>query len=125
MFAIEERKIKQGIMEFKHLNLEDRMRLVKNIGMDNKNIAFIDGNSMEVLNKLDVKNKIELFKVLIPNSNFIIEDNGTIVAKYVKPNSNWEYCDFWISHTNRRENTYYIEKCKSPGSNLCMQYIGC
>ena len=125
MFAIEERKIKQGIMEFKHLNLEDRMRLVKNIGMDNKNIAFIDGNSMNILNKLNQKNTIELFKILIPNSSFKIENNGKIIGTYNQNHTEWSMCDFWIGHYNKREVSYYADKCKTWGENLCMQYVPC
>lgn len=120
-FAVEERKIKEGIMGFTKLTKQDRITIVKNIIMDNKNIANIV-EVMPIIKKLKKENIIPFFKILIPNSNFILIDNEKVIANY---HTYWKQCDFWVGYWNKKDSSWYTDHCRLPGTNLCMQYVPC
>ena len=96
--------------------------IIDGIIMDNKNVANVTGNIMPIINKLKTKDIIPFFKILIPNNNFILINEGKEIAVFntLKPK-----CDYWIGYWNKRYATWYIDNCKAPGTELCMQYIAC
>lgn len=118
-FASEERKIKEGIMNFKDLSQEDRITLVKNLVMENKNPKAII-NGMNILSKLTMKQKVEFHKILLPESNFKIYDNlkGNDIYSYTitpineKPVSCWKVI----------ENSYQYYGCPYSGVDICYRY---
>jgi hypothetical protein len=121
-FAFEERKIKEGIMGFSALSKTDRKKIVDGIIMDNKNVANVVGNVMPIINKMNNKDIIPFFKILIPNKSFILIDGDKTIAEYkvLTPD-----CDYWIGYWNKRYLTYTIDNCKAPGFELCMKYVAC
>lgn len=109
-------------MAFNGLSKEDRKIIVKGIIMDNKNVAHIVGNVMPIINKLKQEDIVPFFKIIIPNSNFILLDGKRVVANH---HSDSIKCDYWIGYWNKRESSWYIDHCRAPGTDLCMQYVPC
>jgi hypothetical protein len=121
-FAIEERKIKEGVMNFDALTKKERKAILDGIIMDNKNVTHIGGNTMPIFEKMKMNDVINLYKILIPNSNFTIMDNDRIIATH---HSDWLPCEHWVTYWHRYYGTYEIEKCVQPGNTQCFRYVPC
>jgi len=121
-FAEEERKIKEGLMAFPQLTIDDRKAIVKGIIMDNKNVANLVGNVMPIINKLKKEDIIPFFKILIPNSNFVINDGDRVVATY---HADWLPCDFYDIYYNKKYTSWYVDHCKAKGEDACFKYNPC
>ena len=109
-------------MGFSALSKTDRKAIVDGIIMDNKNVANIIGNVMPIINKLKKDEVVPFFKILIPNSNFVIKDGDRVVATY---HADWLLCDYWYGYYNKKYSSWYTDHCKVQGENLCMQYVPC
>lgn len=81
------------------------------------------GNVMPIISKLKKEDIIPFFKILIPDSNFMIMSGDKVVANY--HNSRTPLCPYWRAHYYKRYGSFYIDNCKAAGENLCMEYVDC
>jgi len=119
-FADEERKIKEGIMGFSALSKNDRLIIVKNLIMENKHPKSII-NGMDILNKLDLNEQVELIAILLSTSNFTIYSNLSKINKYqfTNPTTGQRPKSCWVTIYD----SYQYYGCPFTGSDVCFKFV--
>jgi len=123
-FKEEERKIKEGVMEFPALTKDERKTIVKSIIMDNKNVKGILGATV-IFDKMTLKEKADFIKTISPNRNFQIFNNITKKIEYEYTNgSNLRERSCLMSIYPAKVGGY-ASNCRDCGSDMCMLYYSC
>ena len=122
-FKEEERKIKEGVMDYQQISIGYRKFIVTSLVMENNHPKAIV-NGMNVFNKLSLQQQIDILRILLPSSNITIYDNlkKSIVYEYKFISNNNETPILSPKCWETLKNSTQRYGCPESGSDVCFKY---